>query len=117
MPIERVDFANSRGQSLAALLEPPDREPVATALFAHCFTCGKDNLAAKRIAEALAQRGRRGSRCQHVASARIGALPIGAAAERGTKCPRAARSPDKSFLVIMKGGVISKMPWPLSARA
>jgi len=51
MPIERVDFANSRGQTLAALLELPDREPVATALFAHCFTCGKDNLAAKRIAE------------------------------------------------------------------
>ena len=57
MPVERVDFANSRGQSLAALLELPDREPVATALFAHCFTCGKDNLAAKRIAETLAQRG------------------------------------------------------------
>jgi putative redox protein len=57
MPIERVDFANSRGQSLAALLELPDREPVATALFAHCFTCGKDNLAAKRIAETLARRG------------------------------------------------------------
>jgi hypothetical protein len=31
MPIERVDFANSRGQSLAALLELPDREPVASA--------------------------------------------------------------------------------------
>src|SRR5260370_33464621 len=57
MPVERVDFSNSRGQTLAALLELPDREPVAFALFAHCFTCGKDNLAAKRIAEALAQRG------------------------------------------------------------
>jgi len=57
MPTERVDFANSRGHSLAALLELPDREPVAYALFAHCFTCGKDNLAAKRIAETLAQRG------------------------------------------------------------
>src|ERR1700682_2918830 len=57
MPIERVDFANSRGQSLAALLELPDQKPVATALFAHCFTCGKDNLAAKRIAETLAGRG------------------------------------------------------------
>src|SRR4030081_1097073 len=56
MPSERVDFLNSRGQSLAALLELPDREPVAYALFAHCFTCGKDNLAAKRIAETLAQR-------------------------------------------------------------
>src|SRR3979411_514546 len=57
MPTERVDFLNSRGQSLAALLELPDREPVAYALFAHCFPCGKDNLAAKRIAETLAQRG------------------------------------------------------------
>jgi putative redox protein len=57
MPTERFDFPNSRGQTLAALLELPDGEPVATALFAHCFTCGKDNLAAKRIAEALAQRG------------------------------------------------------------
>ncbi|MEA3024397.1 MAG: hypothetical protein QOK01_3249, partial [Alphaproteobacteria bacterium] len=45
------------GQKLAALLELPDGEPVATALFAHCFTCGKDNLAAKRIAETLARRG------------------------------------------------------------
>src|SRR5262249_15567549 len=32
-------------------------EPAAFALFAHCFTCGKDNLAAKRISEALAARG------------------------------------------------------------
>jgi hypothetical protein len=76
MPIERVDFANARWQSLAALLELPDRKPVATALFGHRFTCGKDNLAAWRIAKTLAQRGRRGTRCQHVASARIGALPL-----------------------------------------
>ena len=27
--------------------------PTAYALFAHCFTCGKDNLAARRIAERL----------------------------------------------------------------
>ena len=27
------------------------------ALFAHCFTCGKDNLAAKRIAERLTDAG------------------------------------------------------------
>src|SRR5258707_7527039 len=57
MPIERVDFANSRGQTLAALLESPDGDPAGYALFAHCFTCGKDNLAAKRISEALAARG------------------------------------------------------------
>ena len=33
------------------------REPLAYALFAHCFTCGKDVLAAKRIAVALAAKG------------------------------------------------------------
>jgi uncharacterized OsmC-like protein/alpha/beta superfamily hydrolase len=57
MRAERFDFPNSRGQTLAALLERPDGEAAAFALFAHCFTCGKDNLAAKRIAEALADRG------------------------------------------------------------
>ena len=35
----------------------PDREPVGYALFAHCFTCGKDVLAAKRIAAALSAGG------------------------------------------------------------
>ena len=57
MRIERFDFPNARGQTLAALLHRPAGEPAAFALFAHCFTCGKDNLAAKRIAEALAARG------------------------------------------------------------
>ena len=57
MRAERFDFPNARGQTLAALLERPDREAAAFALFAHCFTCSKDNLAAKRIAEALAARG------------------------------------------------------------
>lgn len=57
MPAERFDFPNASGQNLAALLDRPTGEPRAYALFAHCFTCGKDNLAAKRIAEALAGRG------------------------------------------------------------
>jgi putative redox protein len=57
MRSERFDFPNARGQTLAALLERPAGEPAAVALFAHCFTCGKDNLAAKRIAQALAERG------------------------------------------------------------
>jgi uncharacterized OsmC-like protein/pimeloyl-ACP methyl ester carboxylesterase len=35
----------------------PEREPLAYALFAHCFTCGKDVLAARRIAVALAAKG------------------------------------------------------------
>jgi putative redox protein len=57
MRTERFDFPNARGQTLAALLHHPAGEPAAFALFAHCFTCGKDNLAAKRIAETLAGRG------------------------------------------------------------
>lgn len=42
---------------LAAALDLPDGEPVAYALLAHCFTCGKDVLAAKRIAGGLAAHG------------------------------------------------------------
>src|SRR5919204_2165188 len=53
MPAERFDFANSQGQTLAALIDKPPGEPRAYALFAHCFTCGKDVHAAKRIAEGL----------------------------------------------------------------
>ncbi|MDP2294137.1 MAG: bifunctional alpha/beta hydrolase/OsmC family protein [Pseudolabrys sp.] len=54
MRSERFEFPNARGDRLAALLDLPLGEPAAYALFAHCFTCGKDNLAAKRIAERLA---------------------------------------------------------------
>jgi putative redox protein len=53
MPAERFDFPNAHGQNLAALLDRPVEPPRAWALFAHCFTCGKDVHAAKRIAEAL----------------------------------------------------------------
>jgi putative redox protein len=57
VPNERFQFAGSEGQQLAAALDLPEREPLAYALFAHCFTCGKDVLAAKRIAVALAAKG------------------------------------------------------------
>ena len=57
MPNERFQFTGSEGQQLAASLDLPEREPLAYALFAHCFTCGKDVLAAKRIAAALAAKG------------------------------------------------------------
>jgi uncharacterized OsmC-like protein/fermentation-respiration switch protein FrsA (DUF1100 family) len=53
MPAERFDFVNAQGQRLAALLDLPGGEPKAYALFAHCFTCGKDVSAARRIAQAL----------------------------------------------------------------
>src|SRR5437588_1571873 len=53
MPAERFDFASARGHALAALLDHPAGEPRAYAVFAHCFTCGKDVHAARRIAEGL----------------------------------------------------------------
>lgn len=57
MPHERFQFSGSGGHKLAATLDLPDGEPVAYALFAHCFTCGKDVLAARRIAAGLTRRG------------------------------------------------------------
>jgi len=57
VPIERFQFTGEGGHQLAAALDMPEREPRAYALFAHCFTCGKDVLAAKRISAALAADG------------------------------------------------------------
>jgi len=57
MRSERFDFPNAKGERLAAVLDLPLGKPVAFTLFAHCFTCGKDILAAKRIAERLAMHG------------------------------------------------------------
>jgi uncharacterized OsmC-like protein/pimeloyl-ACP methyl ester carboxylesterase len=57
MPTERFQFEGEGGIQLAAALDQPEGEPLAYALFAHCFTCGKDVLAAKRIAVALADKG------------------------------------------------------------
>jgi uncharacterized OsmC-like protein/alpha-beta hydrolase superfamily lysophospholipase len=57
VPTERFQFTGSEGQQLAAALDLPEREPIAYALLAHCFTCGKDVLAARRIAVTLAAKG------------------------------------------------------------
>jgi putative redox protein len=46
-------FPGSRGAPLAATLELPEGTPTAYAVFAHCFTCGKDGHAASRISKAL----------------------------------------------------------------
>ena len=51
--IERITFPGSSGASLAARLDLPAGPPRAFALFAHCFTCGKDIHAASRVANAL----------------------------------------------------------------
>ena len=57
MNLARVSFPGSGGQSLAARLDLPDAAPSAFALFAHCFTCGKDVFAATRISQQLATHG------------------------------------------------------------
>ncbi len=57
MPTERFQFTGEGGHQLSASLDLPEREPIAYALFAHCFTCGKDVLAARRIAVALSAKG------------------------------------------------------------
>jgi uncharacterized protein len=51
------DFSGPRGHRLSGRLELADGASQAWAVFAHCFTCGKDSLAASRIARALAARG------------------------------------------------------------
>jgi putative redox protein len=45
------------GEKLAGRLDLPARSPRAVALFAHCFTCGKDAVAASRIARPLTDKG------------------------------------------------------------
>lgn len=52
-----VTFEGSAGVRLAATLELPSGPPRAWALFAHCFTCGKDSVATSRISRALAKAG------------------------------------------------------------
>ncbi|WLH91811.1 MULTISPECIES: S9 family peptidase [unclassified Pseudomonas] len=49
---QKITFQNPQGISLSGLLEAPEA-PSAYALFAHCFTCGKDIKAAARISKAL----------------------------------------------------------------
>jgi pimeloyl-ACP methyl ester carboxylesterase len=55
--MERVTFSGAEGQKLDARLDRPAGAASAYALFAHCFTCGKDVLAASRIAQRLTEHG------------------------------------------------------------
>ena len=57
MAREDITFPGAGGESLAARLELPEGPHLATALFAHCFTCGKDHTAARRIAARLSAMG------------------------------------------------------------
>ena len=53
MTTRRIDFPGHQGDTLAARLDLPNGRVLATAIFAHCFTCSKDIPAARRIAERL----------------------------------------------------------------
>ena len=57
MPTQRITFPTASGAQLSARLDLPAGPHLATAIFAHCFTCGKDIPAARRIAARLAGMG------------------------------------------------------------
>ncbi len=57
MHTERIEFQGHSGEMLAARLDLPQGPHLATALFAHCFTCSKDIVAARRIAGRLVAMG------------------------------------------------------------
>ncbi len=57
MSTQKITFPGHGGHKLAARLDMPDGPHLATALFAHCFTCSKDIPAARRIAGRLAAAG------------------------------------------------------------
>jgi len=57
MTVEKHTFPSARGETLAARFDRPDGTPRAYALFAHCFTCTKDFIAARRIAANLSRLG------------------------------------------------------------
>jgi pimeloyl-ACP methyl ester carboxylesterase len=52
----RVEFPGSQGVKLVGRLEVPADDPVAFAIFAHCFTCTKDMKAAAWISHELSNR-------------------------------------------------------------
>ena len=58
MNSQKISFTNQHGQQLGARLDlPVDGEPVAYALFAHCFTCTKNLRAVGNISQALTREG------------------------------------------------------------
>lgn len=55
--IESVKFPSVSGATLAGVVDVPDGEARAWAVFAHGFTLGKNSAAASRISKALARHG------------------------------------------------------------
>lgn len=57
MQDEHFDFKGADGTDLSGRLECPRGTPRGWAIVAHCFTCGKDSLAAVQLANAFASGG------------------------------------------------------------
>ncbi len=58
MQFRKLTFENREGKKLAARLDLPlDEKPVAYALFAHCFACGKNLNAVVNISRSLTRNG------------------------------------------------------------
>lgn len=58
MKSQKLQFNNSEGHSLTGrLVLPLDKKPTQFAVFAHCFTCGKDLKAERSLSLALSQKG------------------------------------------------------------
>ncbi len=69
---EAVWIPTANGGRLAGRFERPERVVRAVALFAHCFTCGKDQIGAVKVSRALAARG--------IATLRFDVTGVGASA-------------------------------------
>ena len=57
MQSKKVSFTGAAGHTLAGILDLPSGEPVAWAIFAHCFTCSKNLKAATNISRSLSSAG------------------------------------------------------------
>ena len=54
---QQLTFTNKTGHTLSAILEKPKADILGYALFAHCFTCGKNIGTATQVSRSLAKRG------------------------------------------------------------
>ena len=75
MPSQVFVSDGSAGRRAEATLDPPTTTPRGWAIFAHCFTCGKNSLAAVRISRALARVGVGVLRFDFAGSGEQGAVP------------------------------------------
>ncbi|MFK7847533.1 MAG: alpha/beta fold hydrolase [Rhodothermales bacterium] len=58
MPSKKIAFENRQGATISARLDlPATADPIAYALFAHCFTCSKNLKAVGHISRALTDQG------------------------------------------------------------